>query len=630
MKKGKPAKTTGEYSVDQMMTNVASSLVRDFQANLNDPCFCSGFLEKLRQGSIAGIREAAPAPNEEMDVAEFKATYQLESVLKRFRYQSDIYSDDELTKKAIQSFKDTQIRLACQDLDSLCETSQAILDYAAGYVARVLGTYDDEEHRSLCRFGSKASVGIPARAASEAARWEIPISGSREQISWFDSEMSQDQAVQNYWAAQKAVPGREGQATYQEVSSLTLTLVPKTFKSLRAIMPNTTIGSYQSYGLGEMMRTRLRREGFDIRRLQQRHRRLARTASVYNMHTTADLSSASDSISVRLVERLLPHDWFEILNANRIGMTALPDGTVVQSLTFCTMGIGYTFPLQTLIFLALLKAIEAILYHRSDRRLISVYGDDMIYASRMHPDVVKFFERFGFVINLDKTFHEGHFRESCGGDYYHGVDVRPFQPKNGSAMVRKQAYEAILYKFVNGLLARWSEYEIGRTLQFLVTEIESVTGKSKLVPGDYPDDSGIKCPTLTHWNFLVRTKCAQLKSLGHGVYRFSYLRFDVDLRKEDRHGPYLRAVLRGLAPPTIDHVGGLALERLHTPLGLKLLWPELYEEKTSTLITQVDKPIKMFRGNSGHRFRRTSTYVTISHTGRYTRQSGTACFADRR
>jgi hypothetical protein len=565
-----------------------------------------------------------------MDVAEYKATYQMASILKRYRYQTDIYSDDELTAKAILTFRETQDRLASQNLDGLCELSQAVLDYAAGYIARVLGVYSDEEHRSLCRFGKKASVGIPARKACEAERWELPISGSREQIDWFDSEMSQVQAVQEYWAAQKAEWGLPDLATYQEVSSLTLTLVPKTFKSLRAIMPNTTIGSYQSYGLGEMMRLRLRREGFDIRRLQHRHRRLARTASVYNMHTTADLSSASDSISVQLLRRLLPPDWFEVLNQSRIGFVDLPDGSTVESLTFCTMGIGYTFPLQTLVFLSLLKAIEATLYHRSDRRLISVYGDDMIYASRMHKAVVYFFEKFGFVINLDKTFDEGHFRESCGGDYYHGVDVRPFQPRNGSAMVRKRAYEAILYKFVNGLLARWTEYEIGRTLQYLTTEIESVTGKSKLVPGDYPDDSGIKCPTLTHWEFLVRDKCAQPRHVGHGVFRFSYLRFDVDLRKENRHGPYLWVALSGAVTPVLDFTGEPALERLHNLPGVLKLFPGEVEEKVSLLITEEDTPIKMFRGLSGHRFRRTSTYVAISHTGRYTRQSGTACFADRR
>jgi hypothetical protein len=564
-----------------------------------------------------------------MSVARFKATYQIQSVVKRYRYRNDIYSDEELIQMAVKGFKDTQSRLAAVNLDDLPASSQIVLDLAARYVAEVLGPYSDEECRDLCRFGRKASVGIPARLACEAARWELPITGSREQISWFDSEMSQNAMVQDYWASQKeSDPTR---STYLETSHLTLSLVPKTFKSLRAIMPNTTIGSYMSFGLGEIMRKRLKAKGYDIRTLQMRHRVLARSASVHGLHVTADLSSASDSITVALVKRLFPADWFEILTRSRIGKVLLPDNSSIESLTFCTMGIGYTFPLQTLVFLSLLKAIEATLFHRLDRRTISVYGDDMIYSSRMHNDVLRYFGQFGFVINVDKTFVTGRFRESCGGDYYHGVDVRPFQPRNGPANVGSKTYEAMLYKYVNGLLARWSEHEIGRTLNYLLSEIERVSGKAKLVPIDFPDDAGIKVPTLTTcYNFLRGAKLAQPKHLGHGVYRFSYLRLVSDLRKEERHAPYLWLRLRGDSDQPDYSAGfchhetpGFTQRCIANTVGL----PEV----TSLLITREDVPIKLFRSKlSGQRLRRTSTYVTISHTGRYKRQSGTSCFEDRR
>jgi hypothetical protein len=305
----KRAKTEEKFSVDTMMRKVASSLVRDFQDGLMDPCFCSEFDDVLRHGTVAEIRSLNPTPDSQMDVATFKATYQLQSVLKRYRFQTDIWSDEELTQQAIDGFKETQRRLAAVDLDSLPAISQRVLDLAASYIAKTLGEYSEEEHRNLCRFGRRASVGIPARAACEAARWELPISGSHEQIAWFDSEMSQIPSVQEYWA--KCKGSDPERSTYQVTSSLTLALVPKTFKSLRAIMPNTTIGSYMSYGLGEMIRKRLKRKGFDIKTLQQRHKVLARQASVNNLFTTADLSSASDSITVALVERLFPADWFQ-------------------------------------------------------------------------------------------------------------------------------------------------------------------------------------------------------------------------------------------------------------------------------------------------------------------------------
>jgi hypothetical protein len=392
------------------MRKLASSLVSDFQTNLNDTDFCSTYQAMIRLGKIVDVRGLESAAKESMTVAEFKAAYQIDSLLKRYRFSKDLFRDQELIDKAVMSYRETQDRLAALDLNSLSANCQLVLDLAARYIAKVLGEYDDIECRDLCRFGSGASVGVPARMASEAERWRIPISGSFEQIKWFDSEMSQIPIIKNYLDGQKGSASSEEDATYQLTSSLTLSLVPKSFKSFRAIMPNTTIGSYMSDGIGRIIRKRLKRNGYDIGTLQMRHRHLACQASQHGLLVTADLSSASDSISVALVERLFPPDWMDILHRSRIGLVSLPDGSSVESLTFCTMGIGYTFPLQTLVFLALLKAIEAVHFGRLDRRTISVYGDDLIYSSRMHKLVLYYFKWFGFVLNVDKTFAHGHFR----------------------------------------------------------------------------------------------------------------------------------------------------------------------------------------------------------------------------
>ena len=429
-----------------------------------------------------------------------------------------------------------------------------------------------------------------------------------------------------------ASKGSADKATYQEVESLTLTLVPKTFKSLRAIMPNTTIGSYMSYGLGEMMRKRLQRADYDIRTLQVRHKYYAQQGSIHGLYVTADLSSASDSITVALVERLFPRDWVDILTQSRIGAVRLPDGTVVQSKTFCTMGIGYTFPLETLVFLALLKAIERFYFPRDSRRLISVYGDDMVYSSRMHSYVVDVFSRLGFVLNVEKTFATGHFRESCGGDYYRGVDVRPFQPRNGSAVVGKKTYEAVLYKAINGLRLRWSEYEIGTTLRYLTSEVERITGTCKIVPRDYPDDSGIKVSLPLREEFLAEAKIATPKHIGHGVYRFSYLRLIPDLQEETRHEPYLWSALGGPAAThqdsneykqkTWETRSRRTQKRIAEIVGILDSEPLLQWRELS--------PVKTVRSKiSGRRLRRLQSCVVISHTGSYKRRSGSSCFEDR-
>jgi len=637
MKKCK--QTKGKNLVDPMMRNVALSLIRDFRHNLNDDSLCCSHELAIRTHDVTAIRKSVPATDDEMSIAKFKAVYQIQSVMKRYRYQDDTYSDQELTEKAIDSFYATQDRLHALDLETIPAKGKLVLDVARDYIARILGVYDDEECRVLCRFGSKASVGIPAALACEAARWELPISGSLQQIAWFRSEMDDTEHVQEYWRQQldsdRAVSKRE-RSIFQPISCLKLTLVPKTFKSFRAIMPNTTIGSYMSYGIGEIIRKRLKREGYDIRSLQTRHRYLACQASQTNLSVTADLSSASDSISVALVKRLLPPDWVEILTRSRIADVMLPDETVVQSETFCTMGIGYTFPLQTLIFLALLKAVEATMFHRLDRRTISVYGDDMIYNRRMHSEVVEHLSSFGFVINVDKTFHDGHFRESCGGDYYHGVDVRPFQPRNGAAVVSDTAYEAILYKFINGLLMRWTEYEIEYTLNFLLSEVVRVTSLAKIVPHDYPDDSGIKCPAIGCWKFLAASKYQKPVSLGNGVYRFSYLVLKSKEREEKRHAPYywlsLRGLLnRGISTYITDQRNLFALRNCGIVAKIINLATGIAEEGVSPLKIRTVKPIETYRSElTGRRLRRKMSTVAISHTGQYKRRSGTSCFEDRR
>lgn len=241
MKRGKTAVTGKSYSVDDLMTKLSLALVRDFQTSLSDPCFAADLQTELRRGDVQGIRREASALIPTGSIAQFKATYQLQSVLKRYRYRNDIYSDEELQRMAVTGFLETQSRLANIDYDSLSASERGILARAAGYVAKILGAYDDAEHRNLCRFGSGATTGVPARLASLASRWELPISGSPEQISWFDSEMSQIPSVQDYWQKQKD-SDPEKRSIYREIDSLTLVLVPKTFKSLRAIMPNTTIG----------------------------------------------------------------------------------------------------------------------------------------------------------------------------------------------------------------------------------------------------------------------------------------------------------------------------------------------------------------------------------------------------
>jgi hypothetical protein len=256
-------------------------------------------------------------------------------------------------------------------------------------------------------------------------------------------------------------------------------------------MPNTTIGSFITSGLGTLFVKRLKDYGLDIRKLQSVHRQLARHASLYpEKLVTADLSAASDSITWQILCMLLPRKWLHAVNDGRIRYCHLGDSkTPIQMISVMGMGIGFTFPLQTLVFYSLIKAIAEL---TDSHGIVSVYGDDLIYPTRIHKYVEKTFGEIGFIMNKDKTFVYHAFRESCGGDYYRGVDVRPFNPEGQGCELSRIRYLALIYKTINGLLERWDMTEISGTYHWLCLEILRLTDRIYQVPPDFPSYSGIK------------------------------------------------------------------------------------------------------------------------------------------
>jgi len=92
---------------------------------------------------------------------------------------------------------------------------------------------------------------------------------------------------------------------------------------------------------------------------------------------------------------------------------------------FSSMGNGFTFELETLIF----SHVASVAGGLTPGVDCFVYGDDIIVPSEKADDVLSALRFCGFTPNRTKTFTSGPFRESCGGDFYGGVAVRPFYPK---------------------------------------------------------------------------------------------------------------------------------------------------------------------------------------------------------
>lgn len=207
------------------------------------------------------------------------------------------------------------------------------------------------------------------------------------------------------------------------VSGSKVTTVPKDARSDRIIAIEPLLNMFYQKGIGGLMRSRLKRSGCDLND-QSANQCFAKIGSIDNSLATIDLSSASDSVSRGLVEFLLPPDWLQFLNATRSNYTtAFGERIFLQK--YSSMGNGFTFELESLIFLALCRAVN----RNSTENVISIYGDDIIVHRSMASKVISLLQTCGFTTNVEKTFTDGPFRESCGKHYFLGHDVTPLYVK---------------------------------------------------------------------------------------------------------------------------------------------------------------------------------------------------------
>jgi len=202
-----------------------------------------------------------------------------------------------------------------------------------------------------------------------------------------------------------------------------ISFVPKTAKTFRSIAVEPLLNGFLQKGSDLKLRSLLLKIGIDISD-QSKNQRMAHLGSLDDSDegfVTIDLSSASDSISKGIVSYLIPTDWVDLLSRIRSDCYSL-DGVVKTYEKYCSMGNGFCFPLETLIFAAACFASGC----GTPSKDFSVYGDDIIVRKKHAPQLLDLLSHWGFKVNADKTFLFGPFRESCGADYFGGEDVRPF------------------------------------------------------------------------------------------------------------------------------------------------------------------------------------------------------------
>lgn len=343
----------------------------------------------------------------------FKAQYQKAEMLSKY-CDSKTVPPHLRREAAIEKWLGSERRnsmtnqrlLMSYDMDFGWATFDRILCVARDFIQRVIkhqAPYPEVLHLSVPTNGATTRVNRHPAASAWKLRGRMHVSES---------------ALKHWLAMASSTMLSRVDLELREASILFT--VPKRTEIDRVACKEPDCNAILQRSIGNYIANRLRVVGINLRD-QTRNQELARTAVKRNL-ATIDLSSASDSISTMLVFKLLPFDWFSLLDDLRVKHVDI-DGVSHELEMFSSMGNGFTFELETLIFWAITRAV---CYLSSVKGEISVYGDDIIAPSAIVPRLERVFHYIGFKTNVKKTFFRGPFRESCGVHTYNGVDVSPF------------------------------------------------------------------------------------------------------------------------------------------------------------------------------------------------------------
>jgi len=334
--------------------------------------------------------------------------------------------------------------------------------------------------------------------ASDSALHSLYVQGIRHNPTWLGMEISRAEAF-----------------GYTVTTSSKLSFVPKTSVISRTICTEPILNMVFQKGIAYVLERRLRQVfGIDLSMQPDKNRELALIGSVTGEFGTIDLSSASDSMSLATVREFFPKEVVTLLERCRTGSTILPDGRTLELHMISSMGNAFTFPLQTIFFAALVYGAYSILgikpeYPRGHSLgNFAVFGDDIIVVTKAYDLVCEMLAATGFSVNVDKSFNEGLFRESCGRDFYFGRNVRGVYFKK--LQDANDCYSAI------NRLNRWSaEHQVllPRTVAFLLSKVRFLP-----IPFDEDDAHGVKVP----FKMLSKRK-VYCRDTGGVLYRISKL-----------------------------------------------------------------------------------------------------------
>jgi hypothetical protein len=404
-------------------------------------------------------------PSSYSDGLKFRDDFAAVSFLRKHETLKTTFNKKE---RALQTFaegeelcKDTNIRTRRYLLGNQEQLpNEMYLNGAIRKIDRILGSFDIDGVLDMSGWGPGTTISVKGSDTSGSQKFDIDSDFTKDAYYLFGGVMVDAYPLWENIKTPSYLPGNK------------ISTVPKNAKTDRTIAVEPGGNSWVQSGIGRLIRERLRFSGYNLNS-DLKNQRGAYIGSIDDSLATIDFKAASDTISIEVVRLLLPPTWFTVLDAARSKHYTL-NGVTQRSEKFSTMGNGYTFELESLIFLSLGLAIcEA---KGLDDSGVSIFGDDLVLPSECVAELTSLCKFLGFTINEQKSFSSGPFRESCGTYYFDGLDVKPLYFKTDLLYVKD------LYRMANAIRSLSHSFAFGDGCDYRFRSIWSLL--VHLLPND--------------------------------------------------------------------------------------------------------------------------------------------------
>lgn len=329
-------------------------------------------------------------------------------------YKADLPMDESKSTSVIDNFVETE-----KELLTLSFENDAILEMASSFIAHI---FKDYQGPYVPKHGPGITSDTPLHQKWSQARKPGRCVAHFAKLFALNSSAGFDDAL-------KMSRGLSTTDYFKEPERAKVILVPKDSRGPRLISCEPRDHQFIQQGILDYMvktlESNLLTSGEVNFTDQSVNQSLARQGSITLGLATLDLKDASDRNSLLLFNHLFkkcPKLRDDIL-ACRTNETVLPDGRVVSLSKFAPMGSALCFPVMAVSLWALIKA--SFVGMERYNSTLSIYGDDIIVESDLAHFVCDVIEKYGFRVNRSKSFIASRFCESCGGDYFDGVNVTP-------------------------------------------------------------------------------------------------------------------------------------------------------------------------------------------------------------